>query len=349
MLQADLGLCRRWQRCFIGAFALWARVALQPIAAQDIHLTQYYLNPLTVNPAQCGNFEPDFRFSGIHRNQWQQLGKPYQTTSLGFERNIFFAAEYISVGLAYVHDQSGTIDLKSDRVYISAAYHKKLGPHRFHGGVQGGPVVKSFNTDLGTLPDQYDRNTGGFNTDLPTSEPLQFQQKVYADWHTGFAYGLERERWSADAGIAFFHINRPDESFFGQPYLLPIRTTLTAFGTYLLNDKFSLHPTLLYSWHSKASEMLAGGRLTYYLLENQWTAKGIYMGLMFRDGLERNKDAAIVALGMDFKRIRGGISYDITISELGQANNRRGAWEIAIIYYGLRSKLPQKSLPCDRY
>jgi type IX secretion system PorP/SprF family membrane protein len=318
-------------------------------SGQDIHLTQYYLNPLTVNPAQCGNFDPDFRLSGIHRNQWRQMGRPYQTTALSYEQNVFIYSEHTSAGLVYVRDESGQVDLISDRFFLSTAYHKKWGPHHFHGGLQGGLVLKSFNTSMGSLPDQYDRNTGGFNAALPTSEPKQAFQTTYADFNTGFAYGFERKRWKADGGIAFFHFNRPDEGFFGIPYPLPVRTTLTAFGEFRLNNKVSLHPTLLYSWHSKASEMLGGGRVTYYLLENKWSAKGAYVGLIFRDGFDRNADATIVALGMDFKRLQAGISYDITISELKAANDRRGAWEIAFIYYGLQSKLPQKTLPCDRY
>src|ERR1035437_9240949 len=58
--------------------------------AQDIHFSQYYASPLTLNPALTGLVNGVFRASLNYRNQWfniptQNTIAPYQTYQASFD------------------------------------------------------------------------------------------------------------------------------------------------------------------------------------------------------------------------------------------------------------------------
>ena len=45
-------------------------------AAQDIHFSQYYSAPLTINPALTGGFAGDYRAGVNYRTQWGSVTVP---------------------------------------------------------------------------------------------------------------------------------------------------------------------------------------------------------------------------------------------------------------------------------
>jgi hypothetical protein len=38
---------------------------------QDIHFSQYYASPLSLNPANTGNYDGDWRLMNSYRQQWK--------------------------------------------------------------------------------------------------------------------------------------------------------------------------------------------------------------------------------------------------------------------------------------
>ena len=56
------------------------------LMAQDVHFTQYFTSPLTLNPAMTGLVADDLRFSGNYRQQWASVSpNPYITGSMSFD------------------------------------------------------------------------------------------------------------------------------------------------------------------------------------------------------------------------------------------------------------------------
>lgn len=317
--------------------------------SQDVHFTQFYLSPLTTNPALTGHTEGDWRLTANHRNQWNVVGKPYSTTSLGFEHNFYYYNEKFSGGIMYLHDQSGVVELKYDKIMLSGAYHKKLGKNIFHFGIQPGYVMKSVDMNSASLPEQYDRNTGSFNSDLASSENLTSQQVNYFDFNAGINYTLKLKKLKTELGYAMFHINRPNESFFGQENNLPTRHILTIGAEYKLTPKLVLYPHFLHMNHYKASEMLFGFNLMTLLQENKAKATGAYAGIIVRNGINRNTDAIVAVLGLKFKNLEIGFNYDFNVSGLRSATQSRGAYEFSIVYTGASSVLNKTAIPCDRF
>ena len=56
---------------------------------QDIHFSQFYAAPHTLNPALTGSFDGDWRFAGNYRNQWKSVTEPFKTLALSADANEF--------------------------------------------------------------------------------------------------------------------------------------------------------------------------------------------------------------------------------------------------------------------
>ena len=56
--------------------------------AQDIHYSQFYASPLTLNPALTGVNACNYRVGVMYRSQWSSVSAdPYQTPSISFDIN----------------------------------------------------------------------------------------------------------------------------------------------------------------------------------------------------------------------------------------------------------------------
>ena len=76
-----------------------------PLRAQDVVFSQFYANPLYLNPALAGNAS-DPRLTFNFRNQWPALNASFVTYSAGFDQH--FDALSGGVGLHVLTDQIGS-------------------------------------------------------------------------------------------------------------------------------------------------------------------------------------------------------------------------------------------------
>lgn len=339
-----------FQRCVrFYAILLVGCSCIERMQAQDVHFSQFYMSPLTINPGQTGNMDGQWRLSASHRNQWRSIGKPFNTSAIGYDRNFYLYNEQLSGGLLYLFDETGGANLKTHKIALSGAYHKKYDIHKFHFGFQPTFVQRSYDLSGTSFPSQFDRNTGQFNANMPNTDPFLSDQVSYFDFNAGFAYTLELDKFRPEVGVALFHLAQPEESFFGIGYQVPLRSNFTGRAEVDLTSNFTLMPNLMYMTHDKASELLYGSNFLFHLKENQMEATGMYAGVLLRAGFNRNTDAAVVIIGMRFPNLEIGFNYDLNVSELNTATYFRGAYELSIIYTSPSMLLKKTAIPCDRY
>ena len=56
--------------------------------AQDPNFSQFFVSPLTLNPALTGKFNGNFRVAGNYRNQWPEISKAFITSTISFDMPI---------------------------------------------------------------------------------------------------------------------------------------------------------------------------------------------------------------------------------------------------------------------
>ena len=309
---------------------------------QDIHFTQFNFAPLTVNPAMTGAFSGSVRLGGIYRDQW---GTAYSTPSFYVDSPIlkgFRDQDWIGAGLSVVQDrgraeyipfdnQGTTVgDIKVAGALGSAAYHFAFDKNRntvLALGVQGGTVRRSLE-DQFTFEDQI-LNGGQSQDNIATGKE---SGKNYLDISGGLTLtGKTTGQSYYRIGFSIMHINQPRAGFLtGGSAKVPMRNVGYATYHWDVNEKFVVIPSVLYQSVSAASELSVQGLVGYKIKQEDTVLKG---GLGYRAG-----DALEVLVGVDYKDLRVGASYDLTVSDLGSPN---GAFELAVAYIARIYKRPK--------
>jgi type IX secretion system PorP/SprF family membrane protein len=317
--------------------------------AQDVHFSQYYFSPLSLNPANTGNYKGDYRLFGNYRSQWRDLDKAYNTFSAGGDINLFPKNVNVSPGILFLRDRSASY-LSVTKILPSAAIHIKLAGFKLHAGIQPGIVIKSVDFYEHSFPNQLNWGTGQFDKDLPNTEPNAGQRATYFDLNAGVAASRKMGKWEPEIGYAAFHLNRPSESLLADKNnKLPVRSAVNAGLSYQVKPNVILKLHSLYGYTTKANDWVSGLNVEYILSRKSFFTNSVFAGFMWRDGFKRNFDAAIVTAGINYSHYTIGFSYDITQSELKTSVNSKGAYEIAFIYKAKSTRLTKKIIPCERY
>ncbi|NNC94467.1 MAG: PorP/SprF family type IX secretion system membrane protein [Chitinophagales bacterium] len=305
---------------------------------QDIHFSQYYFSPLTLNPAHTGNINGLFRAAAIYRNQWFTIQKPaglgtgrspFETYAGSFDIKVFpggLEPDRFGVGLMVFHDKAGNGALTTQSAMLSIAYHKAIdqfGRHQISLGFQGGMTQKRiFINDLLFENQLVDL---GFNPSLPTGEEGRFDSpERYADFHVGAMYQSSiTDYFRFYLGFALNHIGTPVESFFGETNELNHRYVAHGGAEIQLNEYAVLAPSFQFLLQSNAQEWNVGAAFQYQMTDPTALFIGAWTRLF---------DAAILTAGFEHKDIRMGLSYDINYSDLRSASQAQGALEMSMIY-----------------
>ncbi len=319
--------------------------------AQDLHFSQYNASPLVLNPALAGMNGGDYRAYVNFRTQWATLSKnTYRTFAGGADMaigKITKSNSFAGIGLSFFSDQAGDLNLNSNHVDLSFAYHFMLnhkGTMQLSAGVQGGLNVRSINQSRAIYGSQYDAVTGTVDPN-GTGEILGKSRIIFADASLGLLYSaMTRKGTNIYCGFALSHLNQPKISF--QPSgvespgrnadKLPIKVTIHGGASIPLNNRLAVMPNFMVLWQGTSYEFNVGCHLKATLGNVKMSKTAIYFGAQYR-GLY---DAVIVSGRLDVKGFTCGLSYDVNISKLLPASKTVGAPEISLMYQGSFRKKP---------
>lgn len=310
--------------------------------SQDRHFTQFYANPLTLNPALTGNMFGKYRMSAGYRNQWQTaIDHPFKSITAAFDMNFHLGLQRrdkVGVGVMFFSDKAGVTDFVTNQISISSAFHKSLdlNESRFlSGGIQIGLVQKSINYENISFNDQFDGDSG---YTFPTGEELPVNNFGYFDLSTGIFFTiLPTDRTSFHIGLSGHHVNLPDVSFDDE--IIDRINPSIAFhigGQLPMGQRLDFLPRALVYLQGPSLETNIGGN--FKLLINQFAGNSIYIGSwgrMVRDeetgvGL----DAIILLVAVEVEKVRFGISFDGNVSGLRPSTTGFGAFELSLAYTG---------------
>ena len=319
------------------------------IVAQDIHFTQFDVQAVSLNPGLTGWYKGDIRASAIYRTQWKAIdNKEYRTVGLSLEKQFHHYLNTYNVGIQVINDETGYVGLIANKINLSGGYSTKLAGHSISGGFQIGGVYKATKTLEYTYDEQFD--LGGdevFNSKLPISE-IDGSPISYISVNAGVVWSYKLTKFiEPEVGIALFHINTPNESFYNlnSPGTdLGLQKTANIGGKVIFSNKLYARPLLLYMNQIKATNFLIGGTAHYKISKDLIP----YGGMLFRYSWISDYDASAFRFGTQYKSFDIGMSYDINISTLHPATNSRGAFEISITYISKSLQSRFIKVPCDR-
>jgi type IX secretion system PorP/SprF family membrane protein len=313
--------------------------------AQDPHFSQFYAAPQHINPALTGVFNGGFRMTLNHRQQWASvISKPFITSHAGVEyRRRVFRGDYWAVGMNIYNDQVGVGRLQRNQVQLGFSYLKQLGGGKFSNsnsflvaGFQAGAGQQSLDYSRLWFSRQFDPDGQYVNGQLPSGENPLDRTEIYPDVQAGLLfYTLVDENNSYYFGGSMHHINQPRASFFGiDNETIMSKYSGIAGGQVELNREYSLLPSVLFMLQGPSMETNLGTHLRY--TNRSWKDIAIRFGTFTRLANRAEKgiltDAIILSGMAEMQNWNVGFSYDLNMSSLSLASNRRGAFEVSLIY-----------------
>jgi len=333
------------------------------LSAQDQHFSQLFSAPLALNPALTGAYNGTYRFSSIYRDQWRQsLDNPYVTFAgmldVRFPLEIYNGKhkDAVAIGLLFYNDNVAGVDFSTNQIAVSGAYHKALDLNNTQFisiGIQAGLNQRNINYEDLTFDDQFNGTTGFFNS---SNEELPANNFAFDDYAIGLNYAFTpRRRTSFFFGVSLHHIFEPQVAFFptGTAAMFPGSTLFSKYGLQLsgslpLNDKYSIQPRLIASVQGPHRQAVTGSNLRIALSEYDYSA--FHVGGWVRPVSNFDEtfavDAVILMVGLEYRNILFGLSYDATLVALQTSSRSQGAFEFSISY---SSDTQNESLLCPKF
>jgi len=344
----------------ITRFSLAAALVLTTpvVFAQDIHFTQFDMQPLIINPAFTGMFDGQVRAGAIYRNQWASVTVPYVTYGayvdlpLLIERN----GDYLATGLQLYKDQAGDANLSNFTGLVSVAYHKYFGQSEHGGsdlavGLQGGYAQKSIDLSKLYFGDEF--SNGTFTQGTSQEYHLGLGNSVnYYLVNAGVSFSHGSDKFSYTLGVAANNINQPNDAIEkteNSETGLDMRYTGELGINWVVGERFSLRPAILYQDQATATEVIVGNEFHYEVSNNPGYEN--FSTAVFLGGWYRTGDATMITAGVEFKGFRIGVGYDYNISALNTSSNGNGGFELAIRWIAPNAiKFANKrTIPCSRF
>jgi type IX secretion system PorP/SprF family membrane protein len=316
-------------------------ISAAEVRSQDPHFTQFYANPMYLNPAFTGaTFQ--HRFVASYRDQWPGIDRTYKTFAISYDYNM--TEIHSGVGLQLMRDKAGTGNLTTTGFNVSYAYYYSVKKFRdIRLGLQLGYINQFYDYTKLVFNDQLYTGSG-------TSVDLEATSKInYMNINAGGLYTTPY-LW---AGASVHNLGNTNTSLIDGNNPLPRTWSVHGGYKYVLSKKGNFlekyfAPALHYRHQHKFDQLDLG--LYYFYAPVSF---GVwYRGLPLKhyEAGYPNTDALAFLVGLDVKDtdLKIGLSYDVTLSRL--ASRSFGAAEISIIYeIAKKSKKKRIYVSCPKF
>lgn len=280
-------------------------------SAQDPQFTQFYANPLYLNPAFAGTARCP-RVALNYRNQWPALSGTFVTYTASYDQHVDALGG--GLGLLVLQDKAGESTLTTTNV--SGMYSYQLNVTREFSvkfGLQGTYFQKKVDWDKLTFGDMIDPRYGFI---YETQELRPNENKNFWDFSAGIL-GYSNRYYG---GVAVNHITEPEEFYIkaAPGSKLPMKITGHLGAIIPLGNSRDgttyISPNFLYQKQRDFEQYNIG----VYIAKAPLVA-----GLWYR-----GSDSFIALVGLQQGIFKFGYSYDVTVSKL--AKSSAGSHELSM-------------------
>ncbi|MCT4613319.1 MAG: PorP/SprF family type IX secretion system membrane protein [Marinifilaceae bacterium] len=329
---------------------------------QRVHSSQFYSNPMLLNPALTGNSDYQLRAGINYRNQWNSVTVPFvsQNAFVDGKLNSTFLVEksWIGIGGMLFSDKAGSGGLKTNQLTLSSSFNKSLNRRNsmlLSFGLTAEITNKAIDYHKLVFDDQWNENF--FDPGQTTQEDINSRSLFYVDLSFGtmFSY-YQDKRHRYYMGVAVGHINQPNESFYNVTNNLKTRFIAHAGADIKFSQRMSITPDFIHITEKGASEWVLGSNMQLRVGRN---------GVVMHYGMRyRFTQDIIPNFGVEKDKYKFMISYDVNVSQLSRASSYRGGFELSFIFQNKYSdrrklrhvrrnrnvkKLGNKALSCPKF
>jgi type IX secretion system PorP/SprF family membrane protein len=281
--------------------------------AQDPQFTQFYANPLYLNPAFAGSNNCP-RICMNFRDEWPNIPGTFVTYSASYDQHVDALSG--GIGLLATQDEAGESTLTTTNVSAIYAFQLPLSrSFTISAGFQATYHQKSVDWSKLTFGDMIDATRGFVYNTNETATRTSIGVPDFSAGIVGYSKNVF-------FGFAADHLTQPDESFVTGSSPLPMKFTVHAGamipvnGHSIQDDQVTISPNVIFQKQQDFQQLELG----FYAMKGP-----IVGGLWYR-----NQDAIILLIGFQKKTIKMGYSYDVTISKLTEQT--AGSHELSLTF-----------------
>ena len=299
----------------------------------DPHFTQYYSYPLFLNPALTGVInEGNIRAAAIHRNQWNTLTVPFST--VGLSADVLLNNQW-GIGLNMMNQTAGSGGYFYNTLALTICNNNiAFGLDEFQHvsiAIQAGLNSKGFNLSKSTFGDQYN-SVLGYDPNIVSSAPSYIKLNSMNQFDAGlglYYYETSEEKNNNYyGGISILHINKVKDNFTSKSAQLPMRFTFHAGGVMDVSEKLKIYPGVIFMQQGNTNEIVPGLQSEFLLTEDA----------SFSIGANYRINSALNSLvGLKFKKVNLGFSYDIDINKINDFIKPVNSFEFSISFSAEKS------------
>ncbi len=311
-------------------------------AQVDPHFSQYFIQPMNLNPALTGAIEGDYRVSAIWRSQYNNT---LSTKGISAEKT---TNKNTNFGFNLVNQTTNDKSYSFTNGYLSMAYtgvrFGKNADHYLVMAMQCGFITRRFDITKMQFGSQWISGTG-FDPSNNSNEIFTQPTTTSFDAGAGIAYydASPNKNINVFGGVAAYHITRPTDPYLsdGQRARLDVRYSVHAGARIIASDLLSVVPSVIYMKEGDAEEKMAGAYFQLYASETTDLMFGAYYRL---------NDAVSPFAGVYYKGLTFGLSYDVNASGQGAGATKGNSLELSISFVGKgRSGMSTRKFYCPRF
>lgn len=293
------------------------------VLAQDPEFTQFYSNPLYLNPAFAGTANCP-RIVMNYRNQWPGIssGPTFVTTSASYDQHV--QKLHGGLGLLILNDKAGEATWTMGN--YSGMYSFQMNLTRsfsLKAGFQATYVQRSIDQSKIIFGDQIDPRYGFI---YPSGETIQNPSVSHFDFSSGVLIYSQK----VYIGLAAHHLTQPTEKFISSGSTLPMKLTFHAGSIF-----YTEQPTKGNSGSYFSPNLLIQKQLSFTQINlGMYYAHGPLVGGVWlrysppAGGAQVKSMDAIFLLGIETGIFRIGYSYDFPMGGTGFKNSK-GSHEVS--------------------
>ncbi len=317
------------------------------ITGQDAYFTQFYANPIELNPALTGAVEGSYRVAISYRDQWSGLvDNPYRT--FGLSGDIRFdvgksGKDFVGGGITFLSDKVATFDFNTLGIKLSGAFHKNLDvktKQYLSGGLFFGIVQKNVNVEQLFFNDQFNGLNGySFNT----AEVFPENNFGFFDLGMGLNYAISpTDKTQFTVGGSVAHLQEPSASFGARTDEVDVpdiklysRWTGYVSASVEVSDAVRILPRFAIISQGPYLSMNAGTNVRLEIADHNNNAVQFGAGLRMAKDIEKlTASAMYLAAGIELGGFIFGLTYDFNLDDLTNEQLGQGVMEFSVTFIG---------------
>lgn len=305
---------------------------------QDVEFSQYYANPLYLNPAFAGSDEYA-RISLNYKTVLPTSFGDYNTYSASYDK--YYEGLSGGVGFQIMNDKQAQGVINDLGFSLLYSYHAQLKKRwSIATGFRLGYNMKTLNSSGLVYPDMIDPVDGISNSGM---ESEIYQKSLYFD----FSFGMLTWYENYFGGFSIDHITKPQISL-GSDDPGPIGRKYTIHGGVeipIYNDLHRVHmtmsPNLIFQMQGASSKINLG----VYLNKNYLTS-----GVWLKTNTDFNFTACVLMFGYVTDYSTFAYSYDVPFYLGGLSGVISGSHEVTFLYKFMykRKRKKMKAIKCPK-